>query len=1236
MNRHGRPEEEMFLNKPAEECDSPTVEPLRIFKPQSPKLPADQASGRFQYPAPSSSKPTFPLPPGASSSAAPLPYPDDEDLRIGQSSQSSRPPYPADERIPSGSRPYASPTNAIRTDSYNDTTPRLESSPVEKKGPGLAERRGTAPKPLPGTLSPSSPNPDTGLFAKPIRNDQQKPAAAPDPNFPGYQKKPYYPPPRVSSTDSASGSNAIARPPPNEGIIHEMPAESGVNRFASTASTSTTRASRGSPPPPETPVVEPGNIPGGGIEARYAAAGISGTATLDGLRSPAAVQRLQQYGQPPPAAPQPTRPWTPTESPEQQPHGPPTVYQGANPVTSPTASTFNTQPNRPPATGASANSNSNPNSDPNNNGSGLQISVLEQDFQRMQMSPSPPPAYSSITPSTSYPQEKPRPAQASQSSQSSTPAQAASAASPPKKQPDAAAGLMSPALQHPGHPAFANDPRPEAPTNGQHPQAVTHTPSPFQGGQGPTSPPPLPEGWIAHLDQNSGQYYYIHLATQATQWEFPKGPNPIQHEAAPLSPTVSTYGNPLASPMFGKQSAMASPMFPPQTPGYAESIMSTVSATPTAVGFSGPPPGAGVDMYKVQPTNGVYFGPYLRYVNMDIENGIWLGSIMIVTDAPQAPTIHLHKSVDLSPNPRQLVARPICTHQRWQFFKYDIDIQMDEGPTERWTYAVTSHLGCTRYEFVVAGKSEANWRFIAHSGNDFAASTSQNERSKLGGVGFMWKDVLQKNVECGGFHVQLGLGDQIYGDRLWKEVPLLKQWLAMQGKSNREKAPWTARHEEDVTHAYFHFYTSHFDQPFLREAWAQIPHVCQIDDHDIFDGYGSYPEYMQNSQIFKNIGRIAIDMYLLFQHHTTLEVLRNISHDRDLFTITGQGWHFVKYLGPAIVVVGADVRSERTPSRVLAGPTYQGLFPKVAMLPPSVQHCIWMLSVPLIYPRLDTVESLANTFATGKKAVNTTYNVLGKVTSNVAGIIGGKEVVAHGFKSVKTAVGKSGLMGNVVNQFGDLDISEILKDMWTHDSKDLERTYLIRTLQGIAHQKGIRMTFLSGDVNVAGAGLVHDPAHPSDHKTMYQIITSPIVAAPAAGFILKLLHNNKTHYVPLNGHKSALNEVSDTKEDMMEIFHTDASGAPRELKKLMGRRNYVACVAYDPDAVAAQTAAAVGAGSHYAPSIASGGSGGGGANSNSGLSKLSLAVDYVVQGDGAFTTPTKYGPVIVPHLEFGR
>ncbi|OAA69484.1 WW domain containing protein [Cordyceps fumosorosea ARSEF 2679] len=1191
----GMTDQELFLSRPVPEDggDSPTVEPLRIFKPTSPQ-PSSRTSSA------STSRPAFPLPPGASSSAAPLPFPDDDDMHR---------PTPA--------KPYGA--------AYNDTTPRLDTGSIDKR-PGLAERRGAAPKLI---HSPSSPDSDQGLFARPLK-EQARPAAQPS-AYSNYQNRTYYPPPGAAGSSSSSSSSSQPQPqsqPQSAAVSHLKQSDQAVNRFPSTASNSTTKATRGSPPPPETPIVEPGVIPGGGIEARYAASGISGTATLTSLQasqaqSAAAAQRLAQYGN---QAPQPQRPWTPTETPDQAPSGPPTVYQGSNVISSPQPQRIHTAPPQQPAPIQNSQSNQQ-----------VQVSVLEQDFQRLGNS-SPPPAYSSVNPggNSSYPNEKRRPQQngnarpapaASQPAQTNT---ATSSQKPAASKPVAAAAaaaaagsataaqILSPALQHPGHPAFANDPRPEPAAVPQQNGASAEAQA---IGPGPASPPPLPEGWIAHLDQNSGQYYYIHLATQATQWEFPKGPNPIQPEQTPLSPTASTYGNPLVSPVFGKQS-LASPMFPPHTPGYAESIMSVaVSQAPTA-GFSGPPPSAGVDMYRVQPTNGVYFGPYLRYVNMDIEKGIWYGSILIVTDSPQPPTIHIHLSADLSPSPRQLEPHAIYTHQRWTFYKYDIDLQMGEGGTERWTYAVTSHLGCTRYEFVVAGRHETGWKFIAHSGNDFAASTSQNERAKLGGVGFMWKDVLQKNVDCGGFHAQLGLGDQIYGDRLWKEVPLLKQWLAMSGRDNKKSTQWTARHEEDVSHAYFHYYTSHFDQPFLREAFAQIPHVLQIDDHDIFDGYGSYPQYMQASPVFKNIGRVATEMYLLFQHHTTVDIMRNVRTDHDIFTITGTGWHFVKYLGPAMAVVGTDCRSERTQARVMAGPTYQGIFPKVATLPPSVQHVIWMVSVPLVFPRLEAVESIANTVAAGKKAVNTTYNILGKVTSSVAGVVGGKEVVAQGFSQVKKAVGKTGLMGNVLNQFGELDIQEVLKDMWTHETKDLERTYFIRTLQGIAQQKGVRMTFLSGDVNSAGAGLVHDPTHPGDHKTMYQIITSPIVAAPQGGYVLKLLHNQKTLYVPQNGQKST-HEVSDTKEDMMEIFHNDASGGIRELKKLMGRRNYAAFVAYDQEAIMAQNQPPFSPN----PSINS---------SQQGLSKLSLAIDFVVQGDGPYSTTTKYGPVIIPHLEFGR
>jgi hypothetical protein len=330
------------------------------------------------------------------------------------------------------------------------------------------------------------------------------------------------------------------------------------------------------------------------------------------------------------------------------------------------------------------------------------------------------------------------------------------------------------------------------------------------------------------MDPNSGQYYYIHLPTQSTQWEFPKGPTPLNLNETPLSPVGSVYSShPLTSPglsAFGKP--LASPGAP-MTPGF-ESLQSPMT------GFSGPPPSSGMDLYKTAPTNGVYFGPYLRYTNMDLERGLWLGSILLVTDAAQPPTIHCHQSVDLSPNPKQLKAINIAAHQRWTFYKYEIEIQMDDAGSAKWTYAITSHLGCTRYEFLVAGRHETNWRFISTSGNDFSLNVNANERARLGGVGFMWKDIMTKHNEIGGFHAQLCLGGQIYADRMWKEIPCLKQWLAISGKEARKNAPWTAANQQDVSHAYFHYYTSHFDQPYLRESFAQIPYVCQIDDHDMY------------------------------------------------------------------------------------------------------------------------------------------------------------------------------------------------------------------------------------------------------------------------------------------------------------------------------------------------------------------------------------------------------------------
>ena len=135
---------------------------------------------------------------------------------------------------------------------------------------------------------------------------------------------------------------------------------------------------------------------------------------------------------------------------------------------------------------------------------------------------------------------------------------------------------------------------------------------------------------------------------------------------------------------------------------------------------------------------------------------------------------------------------------------------------------------------------------------------------------------------------------------------------------------------------------------------------------------------------------------------------------------------------------------------------------------------------------------------------------------------------------------------------------------------------------------------------------------------MYQLISSAVVNTPPPSYVLKLLANNKPLYIPANGHRSTPSQPTDTKEDMLDVFSQDVTGVPRDggARKLMGRRNYVAIVAYDPEAVQGT----------FGRTDMHGGQG----------AKVSLAVDFIVQGEGGYGAVVKFGPVIVPSLEFGR
>ena len=131
---------------------------------------------------------------------------------------------------------------------------------------------------------------------------------------------------------------------------------------------------------------------------------------------------------------------------------------------------------------------------------------------------------------------------------------------------------------------------------------------------------------------------------------------------------------------------------------------------------------------------------------------------------------------------------------------------------------------------------------------------------------------------------------------------------------------------------------------------------------------------------------------------------------------------------------------------------------------------------------------------------------------------------------------------------------------------------------------------------------------------MYQLISSSVVDTPPPHYVLKLLHSTKALYLPANGHRSS-HAPSDSKEDMMDLFQAEPDGRPRDAKKLMARRNYLALVAYDPEVVL---------GTYGRTDMARG------------AGRLSLAADFMVQAEGGYGGVNKYGPVVVPSLEFGR
>lgn len=342
------------------------------------------------------------------------------------------------------------------------------------------------------------------------------------------------------------------------------------------------------------------------------------------------------------------------------------------------------------------------------------------------------------------------------------------------------------------------------------------------------------------------------------------------------------------------------------------------------------------------------------------------------------------------------------------------------------------------------------------------------------------------------FQLLLMGGDQIYFDSIWEEIKPLKRWVAM-AREDQLNFQVSASLAQEIEAYYFELYAKRW-LPESRRDWgkgkanldaadamARIPTVMMWDDHDIFDGWGSYSPAMQHCPVFQTMIRCARQAFWVFQLQHDLNQLPPLQTQQQRTNVSNQdpqfepftwsrvlasdalalplldnqpGFTFGYHIGPLSLLVG-DLRTERSRTQVLGERTWQamqGWLDTLRKGPPAhpgdaCQHLIFMSSVPVAHPKLSLAEGLLDTF--GQDDV---------LDSN----------------------------------------ADDLKDHWAHGDHEGERKRLLETLTRVAEKNELRVSIVSGDVHVAAWGTCYRrDIPPGSNWAQVQQFTSSGVVHPS-------------------------------------------------------------------------------------------------------------------------------------------
>ncbi|CAF0949117.1 unnamed protein product [Rotaria sordida] len=498
-------------------------------------------------------------------------------------------------------------------------------------------------------------------------------------------------------------------------------------------------------------------------------------------------------------------------------------------------------------------------------------------------------------------------------------------------------------------------------------------------------------------------------------------------------------------------------------------------------------------------------GPYYQFITTDLEKMLWVGSVLILRHVSyDQPTIEFTAKVKVAYDWEILYENLFDM----RVYRINLNIELPNGNDDEkicWTinwgdYSTNGFFHIAQYD--------QKWRGGFFSCNGFDATVTKEVALGLT-YNSVWNHLLSCHEE-NPFHLLIWGGDQNYHDFIFDDIPFLQDWTNIEwNKRWTYQFPDESKHE--VEQYYFNNYSENWARrPEMRKALESIPSVMMWDDHDIYDGAGSYPPLLLNSPIMMGLLEIAQKMRLLFQHHTTPEKARK----HQLFGYKGH--NYLARCGPNLALLGADGRTERNDKTVQHEKTWDLIFEKLDNDLNNVKHVIIVFAVPFSFARFTLAESFLETW-----------------------------------KKITMAWESMPLRNQTNSVFGLPELYDDLLDEWTHGSHIDERDRALSRFQEIAHKNKIRITFFSGDVHCCGVSRFQtrgktDLSDINDSKLMYQIISSAIVNRPPPSIVIRAAHLFATTWYP----------NTNTEEALLDFFEEAPHGSRLFLRKLLPNRNW--------------------------------------------------------------------------------